>query len=67
MVMMAAVLGAVLGVASAEYVNCDLASCTCAGVSLQQFEKGGPYTLRDASKPTTTCALPCDSLLAWIG
>lgn len=40
----------------ADYVPCDLATCTCAGVSLAQFEKGGPYRLSDPSKPGTQCA-----------
>lgn len=40
----------------ADYVPCDLATCTCAGVSLAQFEKGGPYRLSDPSKPGTQYA-----------
>ena len=52
--LMRGALGLLVGVAAAEYLPCDLSTCTCAGVSLAKFEKRGPYKLRDASKPTTT-------------
>ena len=51
-----------LSASRADYVPCDLNTCTCAGVSLAQFEKGGPYHLSDASKPGTQydlCRLLC--------
>ena len=57
MLLSLAALSAV-GVVGADYTKCDLTSCTCAGVSLAEFEKGGPYKLREAgsTKQCVACA-----------